>query len=261
MVFESDGVRVSAVDIVVNTVKRMLMEGELKVGDRLPNEMDLVKLCSVSRGSVREAMKILNAYGIIEIKRGEGTFVCSKCSRFMFNPLLFQILIKGYEMTALIEMRSIIERGILELVIQHASDQEIEELSQANDQFMAELAAHPQGSTQLARELDMRFHRMTGKYCHNPIMKEIYDFLLDFIAPSIDPGNPGVLQAHEGLGQALRQRNVELATQCLKAHQRSWTDEAKRWSGAAKENEPRRGDAAYRWKESLERRELKESQG
>lgn len=224
MVFQNDGVRVSAVDIVVNTIKRMLIDKELKLGDRLPNEMDLMKLCGVSRGSVREAMKILNAYGIIEIKRGEGTFVCSKCSRFMFNPLLFQILIKGYEMDALIEMRGIIESGILDLLIQHATDAELAKLEEANAAFIAEQQLSPGQATPRTRDLDMRFHRMTAEYCHNPIVKEIYDFLLDFIEPSIDPGKPGVLDAHRKLGEALRNRDEIAAKLSLRKHLQGWTE-------------------------------------
>ena len=80
------GVRISAVDLVIAQVKDMLIGGQLKAGDMLPTENSLAQMCRVSRGSVREAMKILNAYGIIDIRRGEGTFVCEKPSKFMFNP-------------------------------------------------------------------------------------------------------------------------------------------------------------------------------
>ena len=54
--------RESAVDIVVNNIKQLLIERKLKPGDRLPSELEISEGMGVSRGSVREAMKILTAY-------------------------------------------------------------------------------------------------------------------------------------------------------------------------------------------------------
>ena len=54
--------RESAVDIVVNNIKQLLVEQKLKPGDRLPNELEISEGLGVSRGSVREAMKILSAF-------------------------------------------------------------------------------------------------------------------------------------------------------------------------------------------------------
>ena len=61
--------RESAVDIVVNSIKQLLMERRLKPGDKLPNELEISEGLGVSRGSVREAMKILSAFGPICVGR------------------------------------------------------------------------------------------------------------------------------------------------------------------------------------------------
>lgn len=217
------GVRISAVDLVIAQVKDMLIGGQLKAGDMLPTENSLAQMCRVSRGSVREAMKILNAYGIIDIRRGEGTFVCEKPSKFMFNPLLFQILVKDYDMASLVEIRQIIETGVMQLVIHYATDQEILELERVNQEFTREMEAYPNSSLERMRELDIRFHRMTGEYSHNPLLREIYSFIIDLFEPSIDPTRPGVADNHRGMVAALKRRDEQGALEYLKKHTRTWS--------------------------------------
>ena len=68
--------RESAVDLVVNSMKQLLMERTLKPGDKLPSELEISEELCVSRGSVREAMKILSAFGLVDIRVGNGTYVC-----------------------------------------------------------------------------------------------------------------------------------------------------------------------------------------
>ena len=70
--------RESAVDFVVNNIKKLLVEQKLKPGDRLPNEVEISEAMNVSRGSVREALRILTAFGLVESRVGTGTYICQK---------------------------------------------------------------------------------------------------------------------------------------------------------------------------------------
>lgn len=80
----------SAVDFVIKTFKEQLEKKELRPGDRIPNETELSEMLSVSRGSVREAMKILSALGVIDIQRGNGTFISQPDSLSSMDPGAFQ---------------------------------------------------------------------------------------------------------------------------------------------------------------------------
>ena len=71
----------SSVDFVVNSIKELLLGKKILPGDRLPPETELCRLLSVSRGSVREAMKVLSALGIVEVKRGDGTYVSTGAAK------------------------------------------------------------------------------------------------------------------------------------------------------------------------------------
>ena len=83
----------SAVDFVVKTFRDKLEKKELRPGDRIPNETELSEMLSVSRGSVREAMKVLSALGVIDIQRGNGTFISQPDSFSNMDPLLFSFLL------------------------------------------------------------------------------------------------------------------------------------------------------------------------
>ena len=63
------------------------------MGDRLPTEPELSKkIQQKPRGCVREAIKILESYGILEVRQGDGTYVCASAGAGMFDALFFQII-------------------------------------------------------------------------------------------------------------------------------------------------------------------------
>ena len=73
---------------IINIIKNKLINGEILPGDKLPTEAELVEQLGVSRTPIREAIKILEAIGIIEIKRGEGMFIQKTFSGNNLNPLI-----------------------------------------------------------------------------------------------------------------------------------------------------------------------------
>jgi hypothetical protein len=71
----------SAVEFVVSSIKQLIIGGDLVPGDRLPSENEMTKLLSVSRSSLREAKKVLSMLGVVEIRRGDGTYVTDAATR------------------------------------------------------------------------------------------------------------------------------------------------------------------------------------
>ncbi len=111
--------RESAVDIVVNSIKQLLADKKLLPGDKLPNELEISEGLGVSRGSVREAMKILSAFGLIDIRVGNGTYVSDSPSSELLDSLLFTYFITNPDLTSLYEFRRIFETDIVRLAIDH----------------------------------------------------------------------------------------------------------------------------------------------
>ena len=81
--------RVTATSLVVNTIREAIQKGKLKVGDKLPNETELAKEIGVGRSSFREGIRILAAYGVVEVRQGEGTFIVNKISEQILEFLGF----------------------------------------------------------------------------------------------------------------------------------------------------------------------------
>ena len=78
----------SAVQQTINYLTGAIMRREYTPGSKIPTENDLADLVGVSRNTVREAVKILVFMGVLEIRRPEGTFVCSGFSNSLIDPML-----------------------------------------------------------------------------------------------------------------------------------------------------------------------------
>ena len=66
---------------VVQQIRELIVSGELQVGDKLPPEQELERQLSVSRSSIREALRVLEAEGLVEVRRGSGTYITSSTGR------------------------------------------------------------------------------------------------------------------------------------------------------------------------------------
>ncbi len=71
----------SVVERIIDEITNAIINGSLKPGDKLPTEMELCESLQVGRNSVREAIKILEAFGVVYIKRSEGTFISSSFNK------------------------------------------------------------------------------------------------------------------------------------------------------------------------------------
>jgi DNA-binding FadR family transcriptional regulator len=174
----------SSVDYVVNSIKELLLTQKVKPGDRLPSEMELARLLSVSRGSVREAMKILAAFGIIEIRRGDGTYVSNMVGKVLFDPLLFSLILSQPNFGELKEFRLLLEKDVVRLAIGKASDGEIRLLRDVYEK-MAALKGQTSQNYDRLLELDLEFHCVLGRICNNRLLEKIYQFIMEYFKPFI----------------------------------------------------------------------------
>ena len=177
--------RESTVDIVVNNIKKLLIERKLKPGDRLPNEVEISEAMNVSRGSVREALRILTAFGLVESRVGTGTYICQKPGRTLADSLLFSFFVNNPNIGKLYEFRRLIEIDILESVLDHYDENEEERrmLEENVDELKELLTKNP--DTDWLRENDISFHCLMGICTKNVLMERIYGIVIDFMEASI----------------------------------------------------------------------------
>ena len=114
----------SVVQQVINKITDAIVSGELKPGDRLPPELELIEAMHVSRNTLRAAVQTLRAYGVLEVRRPEGTFVCDSFSPQMINPMIYRVILARQDYQELIGLRKILDMGISKLVIQQGLSEE-----------------------------------------------------------------------------------------------------------------------------------------
>ena len=223
--FKVDEQRKSAVDVVVDRIKLLLTEKKLKPGDMIPSETVLAQNLQVSRGSIREAMKILSAYGIVEVRRGAGTFISSSANQKNFDPLLFRILVSDPDYKSLIEIRELMERGIVELILKNATDEDFERLDSIMKKFDLIEAQEPV-DRKLGDSADLEYHQVMGEITHNKIVSNIYNFIIDLFSPTI---NSSVgYKTHKDMHDAIMQKDYEKAIAMVKSHTGIWSNSHKK---------------------------------
>ena len=177
--------RESAVDIVVNNIKHLLMERKLKPGDRLPSESEISEGMGVSRGSVREAMKILSAFGLVDVKVGNGTYVCAKPGSTLMDSLLLSFFVTNPDPEKLYELRQVIEIDVLEMILRHYDENTAERKALRENLNLLGKLIDKNLSLEQLKTIDLEFHHLMGSCTKNVLMERIYSIVLDFMEPTI----------------------------------------------------------------------------
>ncbi|GGC76383.1 hypothetical protein GCM10007216_03670 [Thalassobacillus devorans] len=165
---------------IVEIIKDNLVNGELKPGDKLPTEKELIEQLGVSRTPVREAIKILESLGVIQIKRGEGMFVTEKPSQLTLNPLIFSLIMHSTNVHKLIEFRQHFEVLLLNMLLtkKNLNIERIEAVYQSQIERM-----NPSLSPEELVDIDLEFHHAVLEETDNPFLTEIGRTIYELIRP------------------------------------------------------------------------------
>jgi len=219
--------RESAVELVVNRIKNLLLSGQLRPGDRLPTEIEIAKSLSVSRNSVREGMKILEAIGIVEILRGDGTYIRTSMDEGVFEPLLFSLILTRAQPVKMIELREMIEVGVCNLIIKNAEPNDIANIRTEYLKMENKVREGVEDPVLLTK-LDIAFHRAMAKATLNPLVERIYNFILEYFEFSIQKtyssreNRVNVLRLHREIIEALESHNLERTVAAIKESITDW---------------------------------------
>ena len=163
----------NAVQQIIDAFTQAFLDGSLRPGDQIPTEIELSEKFGVARNTAREAIKILVAMGVLEIRRPVGTFVCSGFSEPMISPLLYGVILsKGDSYDELLDLREIMETGTMLTVIRNAGDEEIAKLS-APLVALGEACRRKEPSVEEVFSRDDAFHEAMMALAHNRMVEEI----------------------------------------------------------------------------------------
>ncbi|MGH1565798.1 FadR/GntR family transcriptional regulator [Mumia sp. DW29H23] len=159
-------------DQAILEIKGMLLRGELGPGDRLPPEKELSEALGLSRNSLREAVKALELIKVLDVRRGDGTYVTSLEPRLLLEAMSFVVdLHQDTSVLELFEVRRILEPGAAVLASRRARAEDVaqlwEMLSEVDEQTSVEdLVAH-----------DMKFHASIVELSGNSYLASILEGL------------------------------------------------------------------------------------
>ena len=163
----------SVVQKVIDNLTEAMIQRQLRPGDKIPTETVLAESMGVGRNSVREAIKILVYLGVLEIRRAEGTFVCEGFSECMIDPMVYGIILdKKDSYEDLLELRELIEVGVMQIAMKKASQEEIRFLKEKLDLLGKEIR---KGSDNVEKAFwaDNDFHDTISNMGKNPLVNKI----------------------------------------------------------------------------------------
>ncbi len=164
---------VSLSEETAEKLKHMILdEGIYSPGQKLPNESDLSKELSVSRTSIREAVKILISGNILEIRRGVGTFVKENpgAASNLFDMLYLSD--KKETLKESLNIRLILEPAMIKQTIEFATEEEIEKIFEAEMKCREDIL-----NGKLFMESDKLFHEAIARASHNKIFEQLMPLL------------------------------------------------------------------------------------
>lgn len=221
--------RRSVVDTIVEEIKRSLLKGTLTPGQKLPSEQELSSQFGVGRGSIREAMKMLTAIGVLDIRQGDGTYVTESIPTTVLDPLIFSLISSNGTSEQLLELRKTLEIGCAELAAEKADNAAFERMEAAID-ALEEYAASGEGDPATLAELDIAFHRAIFNAAENPLLVKVAETVIVLFESSISRSiaGPGgidrAIQHHRQTLVALRERDPEKLRAAVHTALRGWED-------------------------------------
>ena len=168
--FKSLGNKESLSIKIANEIESAISSKKLKAGERLPSEFELCGQFGVSRTSVREALRMLSAKGLLSIEKGKGVFVKKVTLETVTDPLqkFLDLSIGGSTVLEVVESRRTIEPGITRLAALKRTDEDIEQIREA----ITEMSSY-QGDPAGLAKLDMNFHMAIAKATHNHLLPTV----------------------------------------------------------------------------------------
>jgi GntR family transcriptional regulator, transcriptional repressor for pyruvate dehydrogenase complex len=161
---------------IVEQIKTLIFEGNLKPGESLPPERELSKSLNVSRVSLREALNTLQGMGLLEIQQGNRSCVRPITTRSIHDPLVSFAKNSPGNILKVFEIRKYLEIGSVALAAERATNREIEQLGNILTEMDEDLRKN-----RLGAKADLDFHSLLAEATHNQayvhLMNTIYDIL------------------------------------------------------------------------------------
>lgn len=206
---------------VVQQLQSLISSGKLEAGDQLPSERALADQLAVSRTSVREALRILEARGMVEARPGHGLFVRGRRTEEIVSILAAYLVRERESFLELLDVREALERKAAERAAVLATATDLESIKAALVMMQEEVL-----EGRMPIESDTSFHRALGAASRNEVLSQTLDTVLGLMSQrrreilSEDYGGILMLHQHVNIFRAVKNRDSAAAAELVSAHLR-----------------------------------------
>ncbi|RNC70339.1 MAG: FadR family transcriptional regulator [Desulfuromonadales bacterium] len=208
---------------IAEQIRSSILAGEFTPGDKLPPERELAEMFGVSRPSVREALNMLSAAGLVESYQGGGTVVKSLVELSAGPPLSELIKVESERALDVIEVRKGMEAWTAYYAAQRALPEDVRKL----EAIVASMEKNLNGLAS-SEDLDANFHIIIARATHNVVwlhlMQTIFDAMKEFqrgvwrAVYLTDEDHRTLLAHHTAIFSAIRDRDSERARDAMLEH-------------------------------------------
>jgi GntR family transcriptional regulator, transcriptional repressor for pyruvate dehydrogenase complex len=211
-------------DQVVERIKQMIMDGVLKIGERLPTELQLAEMFGVSRVPVREALRTLRQAGFLETKHGVGTFVSVVTPDILGNEFGKFMFFQEQSIIEVLQLRRLVEVEAVRLTATLATEKEIERILQFERIARGEIVKLRNNQDNAFYSADLKFHVAIAEASHNEVFGKLINSIHEtlhihqFLSLKETPQQDEVINYHKDICEAIADRNPERAAAMMEKH-------------------------------------------
>jgi len=206
--------------IAVEQIQRLIATHQMKPGDSLPSERSLMEQLKVSRVSVREALRVLEMMGIVEVYPGKGLFVADR-SKSLMQPLSDWLSLHREVLLEHFEVRLLIEPHAAGFAAKRATKKIIKEMRKTWVQFNESLAERDLiGMIRADASIHALIASATGNRTLEVLMNIFSSMLLEGWKASLRTEGRAekTVEEHDAIIQAIEEGNEEMARTKMKEH-------------------------------------------
>ncbi|NRS86095.1 DNA-binding FadR family transcriptional regulator [Clostridium tetanomorphum] len=207
---------------IIETFIHLIMDNQLEYGDRLYNEAELMEILNVSRPTLREALRVMEFLGIVNVSPRKGIVISDPKNNNYYLPLTYILAFEKTSNTDLFELRMSIELEMVGLAASRATEQDFAELKRVSD----ELVNLPRGDIKNFTRLDQLFHITILNCAKNELCSKlmntlntlIYDQLEQIHRALTNNDRNNTIEKHRAIYEALISRNEQMARKAMRDH-------------------------------------------
>ena len=205
-------------DTVAAAIEEKILSGEIKPGDKLPSENMLAQMFGVSRNVVRESLRVVKEWGLVEVKTGSGIYACKPKIGQISRNLNRMVLLNNILLDDFFDMRLLIETRACRLAAENITDKQLEILKET----IVTMNTYADDSKEWGDAED-RFHCTIAKAAGNKFMYIFTASLIDAMRVYTEESLNGtyckeIVHSHTGILEALKAHDACKAEKLMEKH-------------------------------------------